>query len=65
MLFCFTNDLTDVPFSWKPNVDSGTWSGTVAIRAVELGGDVNSRLSTDWEFKVTGTGVPTLTPDAP
>lgn len=62
VLYCFEHDLETVAFSWQPNVDAGTWSGSVEVRAVELGGDVNSRLTTDWEWKVMGEGVPTLTP---
>jgi hypothetical protein len=34
--------------------------GTARVRAVEIGGDVNARLTTDWEWPLTGT--PTLTP---
>jgi phage-related tail fiber protein len=62
VLYCFENDLVEVPFTWQPSATAGSWSGTVEIRAVEVGGDVNKRLSTDWEWKVTGTGVPALTP---
>lgn len=63
VLYCFEHDLDTVAFSWLPNVDSGTWTGNVRIRAVEVGGDVNTRLSTDWEWPIIGT--PTLTPNAP
>jgi hypothetical protein len=63
--YCFDNDLEEVAFEWKPSATSGTYSGTVEIRAVEIGGEINKRLSTDWEWKITGTGVPTLTPPTP
>lgn len=65
VLYCFENDLLEVPFSWQPNALSGTWSGTVQIKAVEIGGDVNTRLTTDWEWPVMGSGIPTLTPVGP
>lgn len=60
ILWAFTNNLTNVPFTWQPNPTAGTWSGTVQVKALELGGDVNARLTSDWEFAITGQ--PTLTP---
>lgn len=60
VLFCFTQDLTSVPFTWQPNANAGTWSGTVQVRALEIGGDVNTRLTSDFEFPITGT--PTYAP---
>lgn len=60
VLFAFNNDGETVPFTWTPNPDSGTWSGTCIVQAVELGGDVNTRLTTDFTFSVNGK--PLLTP---
>lgn len=60
VLWCFENDLTEVAFSWQPNATAGTWTGTARVRAVELGGDVNTRLTTDWEWPLVDT--PTHTP---
>lgn len=61
--FCFDNAGEAVPFSWKASDTSPTWSGSVTIRAVEFGGEVNTRNTTEAEFPVIGT--PTWTPDTP
>jgi len=60
LAYCFDNRMQTVAFSWTPN-DTGapTWAGDVVIVALEEGGDVNVRLTTDWEFDVSG--VPTRT----
>ena len=55
LTYCFTNSLTTVTFEWAPNiVGAPTWSGSVVVRALEEGGDVNTRLTTDWEFDISG-----------
>lgn len=48
-----------VPYSWQPNADAPTYSGTVRVRPVEIGGEVNARLTTaaDWPC----TAAPTVT----
>ena len=51
-----------VPFSWQPNPEAPTWAGDCIVLALEEGGDVASRLTTDWEFDVVGR--PTRTPYA-
>lgn len=61
--FCFDNAGEIVPYSWKPNADSPTYSGSIRVRPVEIGGDVNARLTTSAEFPCTGK--PVRTPDAP
>jgi hypothetical protein len=54
LAFCYTNTLMEVPFTWEPN-DSGLgWAGTCVIRALEEGGDVNTRITTTWEFDISG-----------
>lgn len=58
--FCFDNAGQSVPFSWKASATSPTWSGDLTVRAVEFGGTVNTRNSTEAEFPVIGT--PTWTP---
>lgn len=58
--FCFDNAGQSVPFSWEASATSPEWSGSVTIRAVEFGGDVNTRNTTEAEFPVIGT--PTWTP---
>jgi hypothetical protein len=45
--FLFENAGTVVPYSWKPSATGDTWSGTVKVRASEIGGDVNTRLTTE------------------
>lgn len=54
--YCFDNRVTTQPFTWQPNQNGApTWTGAVVIVALEEGGDVNVRLTTDWEFDVSGT----------
>lgn len=57
--FAFDNNLMNVPFSWQPNAGDMKWTGTVQMRALETGGDVNSRLTTDFDWPVQGDPVPT------
>lgn len=53
--YTWANDLTDVTFSWQPNGTSGpTYSGTVQVKACEVGGDVNTRLTTETEWTCIG-----------
>lgn len=58
--FTFDNGGQIVPFVWKPNADGVSYAGNVKIRPVEIGGDVNARLTTAAEFPVIGTPVPTF-----
>jgi hypothetical protein len=58
--FCFDNAGQAVPFSWEASATSPTWSGSLTVRAVEFGGPVNTRNTTEAEFPVIGT--PTWTP---
>lgn len=59
--FSLTNAGDEVPYSWKPNngVDTPTFTGTVKVRPLEVGGDVNKRLTTDAEWPCTAA--PTVT----
>jgi hypothetical protein len=57
--FTWTNDITDVAFSWTPGPESPTYSGTVQILALEVGGDVGSRLTTSASWEVVGDVVVT------
>jgi hypothetical protein len=53
--YCRTNANTVVAFDWTPNTDKGvSFSGTCQVVAVEIGGDVNSQNTTDFEFAVVG-----------
>jgi hypothetical protein len=55
LAYCFTNSLVTVAFEWAPNITGApTWSGDVVIKALEEGGDVNKRITTDWEFDIVG-----------
>lgn len=63
--FANANAGDEVAFSWKPNAseDSPTYTGTVKVRPVAVGGDVNARLSNSTAWAVTGQ--PTTTYPAP
>lgn len=39
-----------VPYSWRPSPTSPTFTGTVRVRPVEVGGEVNARLTADAEW---------------
>lgn len=51
--YCWDNDLAAVAFTFTPNVGAATVSGTVTIQVPDetYGGDVNARLTSDFEFK--------------
>lgn len=57
--FAFNNANELVPFSWQPNADSPTYTGNVRVRPVEIGGDVNKRLTTEAEWPINGQPVAT------
>lgn len=57
--FCFENAGQVVPYSWKPNATGATWTGTIKVRPVQVGGDVNARLSTEADFPCQETPVVT------
>lgn len=59
LAYCYDNAMTTVPFTWQPNPESPTWAGDCVVVALEEGGDVNSRLTTDWEFDAVGRPVRT------
>lgn len=48
-----------VSFSWKPNGDGPTYSGTLRVRALPIGGDVAVRLTTTKAWPVTALDEPT------
>lgn len=54
LAYCYVNAMESVPFTWQPNPKAPTWAGTCVVLALEEGGDVNARLTTDWEFDVEG-----------
>lgn len=56
--FCFDNAGMSVPFTWEPNdkiesTSALSFAGTVKVRAVEIGGPVNTRNSSEVEFPAT------------
>jgi hypothetical protein len=58
--FTWEHELESLDFEWTPNGTTGpTYSGNVVIVPVEVGGDVNVRLTTDWEWNLNGK--PTVT----
>lgn len=63
VMFALQNANQLVPYSWRPSPTSPTFTGTVRVRPVEIGGDVNSRLLTSAEWPCTAA--PTVVPAAP
>jgi hypothetical protein len=57
LAFCYEHAMETAAFTWQPNPNAPTWSGTCVIVAVEEGGDVNTRITTDWEFDIVGRPV--------
>lgn len=57
----------DVAFTWRPGpaVTSPSYTGTVKVRAVDIGGDVGSRLTTSAEWPIQGTPVVAYPPVGP
>lgn len=53
--YCFDNDLAEVAFTYTPNVAGPTLSGTLRIEvpAETYGGDVNTRITSDFEWALT------------
>lgn len=54
--YCYDHELEDVAFSYKPNGAAGpTLSGTVRVEvpAETYGGDVNTRITSDFEWQMT------------
>lgn len=54
-----------VPFVWSTGADGVSFAGTVKVRALEVGGDVNKRLTVDAEWPCVGVPVPTWPDPAP
>lgn len=53
-----------VAFTWRPGdvADSVSYAGTVKVRPVPIGGDVNSRLTTSAAWPMIGAPTPTYIP---
>jgi hypothetical protein len=54
LAYCYLHAMETTAFTWTPNPDGLTWAGSCVVVALEEGGDVNTRLTTDWEFDVVG-----------
>jgi len=52
--FSWTTDTTEQPFSWTPGPSAPTYSGSVQVLAIEVGGQVGERLTTTAEWEVVG-----------
>jgi hypothetical protein len=55
--YSWLHDNETVDFSWKPNASSATITGKVTVRALEIGGDVNKRLTSDIDWPIAGKPV--------
>ena len=56
-VWCKENEGDIVPFIWEPNSTDGTLriTGSIRVRQISLGGDVNTRTENDFEFPVIGS----------
>lgn len=53
--WCLENAGEEIPFTFKPNNSvTKTYSGTVRVRAVTIGGDVKAKNTSDLEFPLLG-----------
>lgn len=53
--WCLTSAGTEMPFTFKPvNSVDKTYTGTVRVRAVTIGGSVKQKNTSDFEFPVIG-----------
>lgn len=59
--YCWDNDLAEVGFEYTPNVAGPTLTGTcrIEVPAESFGGDVNTRITSDFEFAITAEVVRT------
>lgn len=52
--FAYDHDGEELDFTWTPNKTGPTWSGKVKVKAVILGGAVNTRNTSDAEWPCNG-----------
>jgi len=57
--YSWEHNLETVPFTWSPNESATTITGNVIVRALEMGGDVNTRITADFEWPLAGDPVAT------
>ena len=56
--YSWDNALSTVPFQWIPNdTKSVEITGTVQVQPLDLGGDVNARLTSDAAWPIAGTPI--------
>ena len=60
--YSWANDGIQVAYSWKPNPAGPTYSGTLTITAIDVGGDAGKRLDADVEWTCTAKPVVTYQP---
>lgn len=54
-LFSKENEGAELPFVWEPNTAAGLRiTGTIKMRQLALGGDVDTRNENDFEFTIVG-----------
>jgi len=50
----------EMEFTWQPTSDpADSWLGTVKVQALEVGGEVNTRLTNDAQWRITALTLPT------
>jgi hypothetical protein len=66
ILYLMEHDLEEVDYTYTPNPDGSTFSGKLRLKLPGefLGGDVNTRLTSDFEWVIT-SWPPTITPPVP
>lgn len=52
--FAFDHDGEEIGFTWQPNADGPLFTGTVRVAAMEIGGDVNAQLTSDFAWSMGG-----------
>lgn len=60
--YCRASNGLEKPFTWVPNTNYGgatkvQYSGTVQIRAVEIGGEIGKQITTEFSMPVKGDPV--------
>lgn len=57
--YSWANNNKEVAFEWSPTPDAqDKWVGKVVVQALEIGGEVATRLTTDAEWKITELTTP-------
>lgn len=51
--YAYDHNGETVDFAWQPNTGATKWVGKVTVRALVIGGDVNTRITSDFEWPAT------------